>query len=52
MEHRNWSQYRLAKEAGVPPITISRFLREKRGLSAKTLGKLLDALERKPHDRP
>lgn len=52
MEHRRWTQYRLAKEAGVPAITISRFLRVKRGLSAKTLAKILDALERTPNDRP
>lgn len=52
LENRGWTQYRLAKEAGVPTITVSRYMRNLRDINAETLGKLLDALERTPNDRP
>jgi len=42
-EERNWSEYRLAKEAGVPQSTISNLINRGNSPSISTLEKLCGA---------
>ncbi|MEX0776559.1 MAG: helix-turn-helix transcriptional regulator [Phycisphaeraceae bacterium] len=39
------SQYRIAKEMGIPKMTLSFFMNERRGLPMKTLDRLAEFLD-------
>lgn len=45
ISHCGFSQYRISKETGIDPATLSRFMRGERGLPMKTLDRLADFLD-------
>ena len=44
LTRRKWSQYRLAKESGVPQQTLSRWLAGESNLNSESLAKVLACL--------